>query len=255
MKKTALLLLIFMFSHLTFADPLIVAHRMGAMERDENTLAALEECASLGLKAFETDIHITKDDQLVVTHDGSLQRRCGAEVNVEEMTLEEIRKYKTKEGNPLPTLGELLTFLKGKGIAMQLEVKAPPTLGRLKKLVEVMVKELKEAGFTGDDLLVISFCPEALKLTKEAEGGIKTGLLCGGSDEKNIDTAKEIGCSWISAELATTTRRFADKVHHDGLKLALWTIRARRDFDLAKVFEAEAIVTDLPKTFSEEEKK
>ena len=232
------------------ADPVIVAHRMGAGERDENTLEALKECASLGLKFFETDIHITKDDQVIVTHDGNLQRRCGADVNVEEMTLEEIRKYKTKEGNPLPTLKELLSFLKDKGILMQLEIKSPPTLGRLKKLVEVMVKELKEAEFTGDDLLVISFCPDALRLTREAEDSIKTGLLCGGSDEKNIQTAKENGCSWISAELSTTTRSFADKVHKEGFKLALWTIRADRDFVLAKDLEGDAIVTDFPEKYS-----
>lgn len=251
MKMKILFLLMLMTGITVFAaDPLIVAHRMGAGERDENTLEALKKCDSLGIKHFETDIHITKDDQLVVTHDGNLQRRCGADVNVEEMTLEEIRKYKTKEGNPLPTLKELLDFLKDRGILMQLEIKSPPTLGRLKKLVEVMVKELKEADFIGDDLLVISFCPDALRLTREAEGSIKTGLLCGGSDEKNIQTAKDNGCSWISAELLTTTRAFADKAHKEGFKLALWTIRADRDFVLAKDLEADAIVTDYPEKYS-----
>ncbi|MBQ7556217.1 hypothetical protein IJS98_07225 [bacterium] len=232
------------------ADPLIVAHRMGAGERDENVLASLEECCSKGIKAFETDIHITKDDQIIATHDGSLMRRCGVEGVVEDMTLEEIKKVRTKDGNPLPTLKELLTFLKDKDILMQLEIKSPPTLGRLKKLVEVMVKELKEADFIGDDLLVISFCPDALRLTREAEGSIKTGLLCGGSDEKNIQTAKDNGCSWISAELLTTTRAFADKAHKEGFKLALWTIRADRDFILAKDLEADAIVTDYPEKYS-----
>lgn len=255
MKKTAFFLLLFMFSSLTIADPVIVAHRMGAMERDENTLEALKECAALGMKAFETDIHITKDDQLIVTHDGSLKRRCGSEVNVEEMTLEEIRQYKTKEGNPLPTLREILRFLKGKGIAMQLEIKSPPKLERLKKLVEVMVRELKEEEFTGDDLLVISFVPEALKLTREAEDGIKTGLLCSVGDDKAIKLAKENGCSWISADISNATKSFVDKAHKEGFKLALWTIRNKRDNNLARAFEVEAIVTDIPKTLTEAEKK
>ena len=86
------------------AEPLIVAHRMGAGERDENVLSSLEECASLGLKAFETDIHITKDDQIIATHDGSLMRRCGVEGVVEDMNLEEISVPMVPRTRHLPAL-------------------------------------------------------------------------------------------------------------------------------------------------------
>ena len=250
MKRLFLALLMSFGMTALAAEPLIVAHRMGAGERDENVLSSLEECASLGLKAFETDIHITKDDQLIVTHDGSLKRRCGVEGVVEDMTLEEIKKVKTKDEHPLPTLKELLTFLKDKDILMQLELKTNGDGKRLKKLAELTVKELNEAEFGGERLLVISFCLEGLKFIKEFDPKISTGYLCGGSDEKNILAAKEAGCDWISAELATTTRRFADKTHKEGMKLALWTIRADRDFTLAKDLEGDAIVTDYPVKYS-----
>lgn len=251
MKMKILFLLTLMTGITVFAaDPLIVAHRMGAGERDENVLASLEECCSKGIKAFETDIHITKDDQIIATHDGSLMRRCGVEGVVEDMTLEEIKKVRTKDGNPLPTLKELLTFLKDKDILMQLEIKTNGDGKRLRKLSELMVEELKEAEFGGERLLVISFCLEGLKFTKEFDPKINTGYLCGGSDEKSILAAKEAGCGWISAELASTPRRFADKVHKEGMKLALWTIRADRDFILAKDLEADAIVTDFPEKYS-----
>ncbi len=250
MKKLLLLTLIMTGMNVLASDPLIVAHRMGAGERDENVLASLEECHAKGIKAFETDIRITKDDQIIATHDGSLMRRCGVEGVVEDMTLEEIKKVRTKDGNPLPTLKELLTFLKDKDILMQLELKTNGDGKRLRKLSELMVKELKEAEFGGERLLVISFCLDGLKFTKEFDPKINTGYLCGGSDEKNILAAKEAGCGWISAELATTTRRFADKVHKEGMKLASWTIRADRDFSLAKDLEADAIVTDFPEKYS-----
>ena len=250
MKKLLLLTLIMTGMNVLASDPVIVAHRMGAGERDENVLASLEECHAKGIKAFETDIRITKDDQIIATHDGSLMRRCGVEGVVEDMTLEEIKKVRTKDGNPLPTLKELLTFLKDKDILMQLELKTNGDGKRLRKLSELMVKELKEAEFGGERLLVISFCLDGLKFTKEFDPKINTGYLCGGSDEKNILAAKEAGCGWISAELATTTRRFADKVHKEGMKLASWTIRADRDFSLAKDLEADAIVTDFPEKYS-----
>ncbi len=233
------------------AEPLIVAHRMGAGERDENVLSSLEECYAKGIKAYELDIHITKDDKLIVSHDNSLKRRCDVEKNVEELTLEEIKAVKTKGENPLPTLSEMLAFLEDKkDVTLQVEIKYPEKGERVSKLIELMLKDLREKKFTDDRLLVISFSIEALRLTKEAAPEIRTGFLCGGSDQRYVDAAKEAKCDWISAELATTTRRFADKTHKEGMKLALWTIRADRDFTLAKDLEGDAIVTDYPVKYS-----
>jgi len=233
------------------AEPLIVAHRMGAGERDENVLASLEDCYDKGIKAYEIDIRITADDRLFVSHDNSLKRRCGVEKDIEDLNVKEIKKIKTVKGSPLPSLGEILDFLKDKpGVLLQVEIKAPKTMERLSKLVELMLSELKARKFTDERLLVISFCADALKLTKEGDPSVRTGFLCGGSDMKNVAKAKEMGCEWISAELATTPRCFADQTHKEGMKLAFWTIRADRDFTLAKDLEADAIVTDYPVKYS-----
>ena len=233
------------------AEPLIVAHRMGAGERDENVLPSLKECYAKGIRAYELDIHVTSDDKLYVSHDNSLKRRCGVEKDIEDLSSEDLGKIKTVAGNPIPTLKEMLSFLEGKSnVVLQVEIKAPKIAERLPRLVELAVEELRAHKFTDERLLVISFSAEAMKLTKEKAPEIKTGFLCGGSDMKNIDVAKEIGCDWISAELASTPRRFADKVHKEGMKLALWTIRADRDFTLAKDLEGDAIVTDYPVKYS-----
>ena len=251
MKKLFLVTLFITGMNVLAADPLIVAHRMGAGERDENVLASLEECYAKGIKAYELDIHITKDDKLIVSHDNSLTRRCDVEKNAEELTLEEIKAVRTKGGNPLPTLSEMLAFLEDKkDVALQVEIKYPENGERVSKLVKLMLQDLKEKKFTDDRLLVISFSIEALRLTKEAAPDIRTGFLCGGSDQKHVDLAKDAKCDWVSAELASTPRRFADKVHKEGMKLALWTIRADRDFTLAKDLEADAIVTDYPVKYS-----
>src|SRR5690606_31991078 len=86
----------------------LFAHRAGAHEQDENTLEAFRNTYDRGLRGFETDIRITKDGELVIFHDASLERITGQQGIIEEMTAAELRKIRTKKGNPLLFLDELL---------------------------------------------------------------------------------------------------------------------------------------------------
>ena len=52
----------------------VFAHRGGRMERDENTLQAFQEAWDAGYTGFETDIRMTKDGVLYMTHDNTLER-------------------------------------------------------------------------------------------------------------------------------------------------------------------------------------
>ena len=82
---------------------LVFAHRGGAREFDENTLAAFKESYTRGLRGFETDVRMTRDGVLVILHDNALQRTFNGTGQVEEMSAEELRPLKTKKsGRPLP---------------------------------------------------------------------------------------------------------------------------------------------------------
>src|SRR5690606_45612 len=94
---------------------------------DENTLEAFQKTYDQGLRGFETDIRMTKDGELVIFHDASLDRITGQKGIIEEMTAAELRAIKTKKGNPLLFLDELLTFLEDKpGVYLELEMKTSP---------------------------------------------------------------------------------------------------------------------------------
>ena len=56
----------------------LYAHRGASAERPENTMAAFERAVELGVDAIETDVHATRDERLVVAHDDTAARMCGA---------------------------------------------------------------------------------------------------------------------------------------------------------------------------------
>lgn len=104
----------------------LFAHRGGAHEQDENTLQAFQNSYEKGLRGFETDVRISKDGQLIISHDASLDRMTTSQGIVEEMTAAELRKVKTKKGNPLLFLDDLLAYFADKPVYLEFEMKTNP---------------------------------------------------------------------------------------------------------------------------------
>lgn len=69
-----------------------IAHRGGARRRPENTLAAFDYAASLGVDAVELDIHLSRDGQPVVIHDPTLERTTNAAGRVAAHTADELAR-------------------------------------------------------------------------------------------------------------------------------------------------------------------
>ena len=67
------------------------AHRASRFEFEENTLAAFQGTYDKGIRGYETDIRLTADGELVISHDETLSRLTPSDGNVEKM-MEELGK-------------------------------------------------------------------------------------------------------------------------------------------------------------------
>ena len=71
----------------------IYAHRGSSGTHPENTLAACKEAGKLPMFGVEFDVHMRKDDELVIMHDENVNRTCNGKGVVTDMTLAEVKKY------------------------------------------------------------------------------------------------------------------------------------------------------------------
>src|SRR6478672_9388970 len=67
-----------------------IAHRGGGKLRPENTLAAFDHALQLGVDAIECDVHLSRDGEVVVIHDPTLDRTTDASGQVSDMTAAEL---------------------------------------------------------------------------------------------------------------------------------------------------------------------
>jgi glycerophosphoryl diester phosphodiesterase len=98
-----------------------IAHRGGSRLRPENTLAAFDHAMTLGVDGLECDVHVSRDGDVVVIHDATLDRTTDATGPVSARSADELRqvdagfRFGEAEGFPyrgrqifVPTLKELL---------------------------------------------------------------------------------------------------------------------------------------------------
>ena len=105
----------------------------------ENSLAAFERAVLSGY-GIELDIHLMSDGKLAVIHDSSLKRTAGADVNIEDLTANELVKYYLEgTAEQIPTLKQVLSLVDGK-VPLLIELKAQ---NNVKKLCAAATKELE----------------------------------------------------------------------------------------------------------------
>jgi len=114
---------------------LFIGHRGTRINTDENTISAFNKALEYGANYVELDVRKTKDGKLVILHDSTIDRTTNGSGLLNEYTLTEIRKFKTKiQHFEIPLLTEVLNALKEK-IKFMIELKETNLLEDLSKFI------------------------------------------------------------------------------------------------------------------------
>lgn len=196
----------------------VIAHRGASAYAPENTLPAFEKAAELGADWFELDVRYSKEHEVIVFHDGTLERYTGEKRAVQTIDFDTLRKVDAGTifspafaGTQIPTLREALATAKAHKIGVYVEIKSiaddgplhqamlaraaapdgdPATLAAdWMQLVEAdgtlnlaltrqTIEEIRRAHM-GQQVVIQSFSPVACFVARQEAPEIRTELLVG----------------------------------------------------------------------------
>jgi glycerophosphoryl diester phosphodiesterase len=214
-----------------------VGHRGAPFDAPENTVASARMAWAQDADAIETDIHLTKDGQIIVSHDSTTRRVNGLNTAVKDLTLAELRTFDVGSrrgerfaGEKMPTLDELIATVPS-GKRLFVEIKTGPEI--LPALGEVLAR----SHATESNVVLISFNYEALMQAHARWPNYKTLWLVGYSKpqgpeasssltiEQVIRKANAAGFSGLDLD-ANWPLRASDvrEIKAAGLQVHVWTI-------------------------------
>ncbi|MFX0029119.1 MAG: glycerophosphodiester phosphodiesterase [Candidatus Hermodarchaeota archaeon] len=115
---------------------LFIGHRGTRINFDENTISAFIKAIECGANYVEFDVRKTKDGNLVLLHDSTLDRTTNGSGLLQNFTFKEIKDFKTKlQQSEIPLLTKVFDVLKGRTRFM-IELKETKMINRLVKLIK-----------------------------------------------------------------------------------------------------------------------
>ncbi|MEE3030512.1 MAG: glycerophosphodiester phosphodiesterase [Candidatus Thermoplasmatota archaeon] len=251
--------------------PLIIAHRGGSIIFPENTMAAFEGAAKLGVDVIEMDFQLTSDDKLVTMHDDTVDRTTNGTGLVREMNLEQIQNLDASTNfldingdNPwidthLPplTIEQVLDRFLNSPHRLSFEIKNEGVEGEIAAEVmyeairiRQMEKRVEIGSFHIESLYAMRNLSKGSIATSGAESEIQKCILLPmlQLDRWWLDpgpaSVLQIPMEWDGINLAT--KGIVDRAHQHGQAVQFWTINERESMDHLIEIGADGIMTDDP---------
>jgi glycerophosphoryl diester phosphodiesterase len=212
-----------------------VGHRGAAGLEPENTLRSFRRAAEEEADAVELDLHLTRDEHLVVLHDADVDRTTNGSGPVAEMTLEELKRLDAGLGERVPTFEEVL---EATGLPIHAELKAVEAAGPL-------AASILERGLASR-VMPISFYPEALRQMRLFLPNLPVGLILGGAPPNPAAGARSVEATFISLEATHLDEATVERCYRAGLRVTTWTVNEPEEMRRTLEMGVDGIVTDRP---------
>lgn len=217
-------------------DGIFIAHRGESFDAPENTLSSVNLAWERGAEAVEIDVHLSKDNEIVVIHDANTQRTGGFNKKVNHQTLEELKlldfgswkdiKFKNER---IPTLTEVIHTIP-EHCKLIVEIKSG------KNLLPFLKNEIEEFKVSPNQLEIISFDYTTVKLAKDLIPQYNVLFLAeldyswlsrfvSPSVDNLIKKAKNVNLDGLNVWAGKkANENFIKSVKNAGLKIYVWTV-------------------------------
>ena len=235
--------------------PLVLAHRGANKRAPQNTIPAFVKAVEFGSDGIETDVHLSKDGEIVICHNYTIDATSDGKGLISDYTCEELKKYdfgsyfsQDFRGVTLPTINELLDVVKDMKL-INIEIKPPKTKN---DLVKKTIETVHNYGIS-DSVIISCFDPECIRESKEIDPGIRTGLLYEDDDlgKEIMSFGVEKYCAQLNANAAhpmceLITEDEVKRLHALGMAVNVWTVNEKEDILRLTEWGCDALISDVP---------
>ncbi|WP_285766378.1 glycerophosphodiester phosphodiesterase family protein [Peribacillus sp. SI8-4] len=237
--------------------PLKIGHRGAAGYCPENTIASYEKAIELGADVLEVDIHLSKDDVLVVHHDPTLNRTTSGKGNVRDYTADELKKldagswYHSRFKNErIPLLSEVLERFQSEA-GFLIEIKHPSLYPGIEARLAEELRKFTEITSVHTPVMVHSFDAESMKRFHLLMPDIQVGVLI----KRKIDdeALKEIAkfAAFLNPKQTILNPKLQLRIQKHGMKVFTWTVNNKQRLRLFEKMKVDGIISDFPDYFSD----
>ena len=243
---------------INFKNTLLLGHRGARGEALENTLAGFKLAQNLqtaGLVGVEFDVQLSADGRLMVFHDDNLQRLCGQQSRIDQLSLAEIERYSQldhkQSGHKITPLADIALALEG-FTYIELEIKTHERTN-YRKLIKALMLELVNSPLARLPIVLTSFDVELHaglqrnKLLKHMPRGLlirtpETLLTA-------TNTALQLGCVQLGIHYPLLNQAVIEHCHRYHLPVSAWTVNDGDTMENLIAWQVDAIITDYPTYF------
>ncbi len=225
------------------------AHRGASGYAPENTLPAFELALEQGADGFELDVQLTRDDEVVVIHDETLERTTDGNGWVADHSLEDLRRLDASHGHEkyagtrIPTLAEVFGLVHDTVTTINIELK---NSRMAYKGLEERVVALVEEHEMEHRVVISSFNHYSLRHLVGLGSLLPLGALYSEQLWKRWQYAGRLGATALHPSLAATRRKIVEKSHEHDLAVHVWTVNEPEDLRRMIALDVDAVITNYP---------
>lgn len=243
--------------------PLIMGHQGGEKQWPSNTMLAFRQAQALGVDVLDMDVHLSKDDQLVLMHDTTVDRTTDGHGSIRELSWEQLSKldagyHFSLDGKTYPYRGQGLRIPRLEEVLQEfpkmrlgIEIKQAP-LAAAARLTELIRRYHAE-----DRILLAGFDPammaEQRRLLPEVASSATPGEVrifwIASALHLESFTAADYAVLQIPLEhdgRRLVTQRLVEAAHNRGIAVLPWTLDKDEEVEVARQAGCDGFNTNLP---------
>ena len=228
----------------------IWGHRGAYSHAPENTLTGFQMAADMGADGVEFDIQLTRDGEIVVIHDETIDRTSDGSGWVKDLTLSQLKKQNfNKRGitqpffMEIPTLTEVFGLIKQTHLKMNVEFKT----GVIRyEGIESKALDMAARFCVLERIVWSSFNHYSVQRLKHLAPEAETALLCSGGILVTGEQCVKTGASALHPDLSQLLRfpELVEDCHSQGIAVRVWTINKLAEYLYARDLGVDAVFSN-----------